>query len=179
MPVGCSGLPDEGDDDIESTFAGVGRVLSQWETIELELSYLYGHLLNQPDDMDIIRQYGDPITFNGRIDGLCRVAKDYFKQNPHQDTEAEFCDLVSRARGFSARRNDVAHSIVRPIQWITPQGIGDAPLQFCAVPPHYIGKKFDAHDMPAFVYTSVELNALNNALFKEIFEPAQKLKWRL
>ena len=39
-------LPNHGDDDMECTFAGVGRVLSQWESVEIELSVLFALFTN-------------------------------------------------------------------------------------------------------------------------------------
>jgi hypothetical protein len=166
-------LPTKGDDDIEFTYAGVGRVLSQWETAELELSRIYGLLLNRPDDIEAIRLYGDPKIFEERAKGLAAAAEQYFRWNPHQDTEAELSELMLLARQFSARRNEVAHSIVRPI------GNDDGPQRFCALPPQYEAKKFDSNDTPAFGYTSVELNALHAALYTELVEPAKRLSFKL
>jgi hypothetical protein len=165
-------FPKKGDHDVNSTFAGVGRVLTQWEIIEVKLSHTYGLLLNRPDDLDAARQYGEPLIFKERVKGLEKAAEAYFRWNPNQETETELCGLLSEARKFSARRNDTAHSIVRPFQWT------DGPQQFGAFPPHYIGKKFDPNDVPAFAYTSVELIALSNDLFY-FAEKIDSLNWKL
>jgi hypothetical protein len=170
-------FPTSGDDDPEYTYAGVGRVLSQWETAELELGAIYGLLLNRPDDVAEIRQYGVPNIFEERAKALWAAAEYYFTQNPHQDTEAELSNVLSIARRFSARRNDVAHSIVKPIQWIRRGGV-EGPLQFGLVPPNYLAKKFDVLDMPTFVYTSVELNRLSVALHYHLVESAQRLRFK-
>ena len=152
-------------------------VLTQWEVIEVELAQIYGWLVMQPDEMEALHEYGGPPIFRERIKGL-RVAADvYFRWNPHQDTEGEFCTLVTKVSKFSARRNDVAHSIVRPLQWIVSPKL-EGPLQFCAVPPHYTGKKFDPQNMPLFIYTSVELAALSKALFY-VAQDAAQFKWKL
>ena len=84
---------------------------------------------------------------------------------------------MTKVSKFSARRNDVAHSIVRPLQWIVSPKL-EGPLQFCAVPPHYTGKKFDPQNMPLFIYTSVELAALSKALFY-VAQDAAQFKWKL
>jgi hypothetical protein len=171
-------FPVRGDDDIEHTYAGVGRVLSQWETLELELGFIYGLLLNQLEDIEAVRRYGEPKIFEERIKGLSAVASEYFKWNPHQETEAELDALLMSARQFAARRNDIAHSIVRPIQWIA-RDMDEGPLQFCAVPPLYLARKFDARNMPSFVYASVELAALTLDLHRSVVEPAQRLRLKL
>ena len=170
-------FPIRGDDDQDTTFAGVGRLLTQWEMIEVELAQIYGWLVNRPDEIEALHQYGVPGTFTERIKGLRMVADVYFQWNPHQDSEAEFCSLTTKVLNFSARRNDVAHSVVRPFQWMVSPNL-EGPLQFCAVPPHYNGKKFDLQNMPSFIYTSVELVALSNALFY-VTEAAATFKLKL
>jgi hypothetical protein len=170
-------FPVQGDDDQDTTFAGVGRLLTQWEMVEVELAQIYGLLVNRPDEIEALHQYGVPQIFRERIKGLRAVADVYFRWNPHQDTEAEFYSLTTKVHNFSERRNDVAHSIVRPFQWIIPPNL-EGPLQFCAVPPQYTGKKFDPQNMPLFIYTSVELVALSNALFY-VAQDAAKFKLKL
>jgi hypothetical protein len=170
-------FPIRGDDVQDTTFAGVGRVLTQWEMIEVELAQVYGWLVKRPDDIEALHQYGMPQIFEKRIKGLSDVADVYFRWNAHQDAEGEFRSLSTKVRNFSARRNDVAHSIVQPFQWIVSPEL-NGPLQFCAVPPHYAGKKFDPQNMPRFIYTSVELTALSNALFY-VAEGAKQFKWKL
>jgi hypothetical protein len=170
-------FPIRGDDEQDTTFAGVGRVLTQWEMLEVKLARIYGWLLKQPDEIEALHQYGSPQIFRERIKGLRLVATAYFQWNPHQDTEADFWNLVTKALNFSARRNDVAHSIVQPFQWISTSK-SDGPLQFCAVPPQYAGKKFDPQKMPSFIYTSVELVALSNALFN-VVQDAHTFLWKL
>jgi hypothetical protein len=157
--------PAKGDDDQDITYASVGRVLSQWEMIEVKLSRIYAWLVHRPEDIEAIHQYAEgKRIFEERIKGLWVVADAYFRWNPHQETEGELCALSKLIRNFAPRRNDVAHSIVQPFQWIVSPGL-DEPLQFCAAPPHYAGKKFDPQNKPEFIYTSVELPALSNALF--------------
>lgn len=177
-PWDIPAFPARGDDDQDATYAGVGRVLSQWEMIEVELSHIYAWLMNRPDDMEAVRRYGEGKgIFEERIKGLWVIADAYFRWNPHQETEGELCALSNTIGKFALRRNDVAHCIVRPFQWVVSPHF-DGPLQFCAVPPHYAGKKFDPQDMPLFVFTSIELIALSNALFG-VTQDAQKFKWRL
>jgi hypothetical protein len=170
-------LPKRGDDDQDTTFAGVGRVLTQWEMIEVRLAEIYSWLDNRPEELEALQDYGKPQIFKERMKALRIVADVYFRGTPHQATEGEFYNLTTKVSNFSARRNDVAHSIVTPFQWIISPKL-EGPLQFCAVPPHYAGKKIDPKNMPSFIYTSVELIALSNALFY-VADDAEKFKWKL
>jgi hypothetical protein len=91
--------PTKGDDDQEITYAGVGRVLSQWEMIEVRLGYIYVWLMKRPDEIETVRAYGEgKRNFEGRISGLRQIAEVYFLWNPHQDTEGELDALISMVR---------------------------------------------------------------------------------
>jgi hypothetical protein len=169
-------LPKRGDEDQVVTHAGVGRVLSQWEMIEVRLGHIYAWLMNRPDEIEAVREYGEgKRIFEERIKGLCQIANVYFRWNPHQDTEGELHALICITRRYSRRRNDIAHCVVRPFEWAaSPNGR----VQFGAFPPLYGGKKFDPQNMPAFIYTSVEMNVLSNALFG-VAQNAGKFQWKL
>jgi hypothetical protein len=70
---------------------------------------------------------------------------------------------------FSKRRNDIAHAIARPFRWTILQSFDHVdpyePMQFCATPPYYTGRKFDPQNTPEYLYTSIELAALATSLF--------------
>lgn len=170
-------FPTRGDDDQDSTFAGIGRVLSQWEMIEVELSHIYAWLMNRPEEIEVLRQYGEKRIFAERIKEFRQIADVYFRGNPHQETEGELSTLTDTICKFAERRNEVAHCIVRPFQWIASPG-DEGLLQFCAVPPHYTARKFDFENIPMFAYTSLELTALSRALF-DVAQEAAKFKWKL
>ena len=140
-------FPMRGDDDQDTTFAGVGRVLTQWEMIEVELAQIYGWLVMRRDQIEISAPIWRAADFWRTDKGPPGGRGCLFSAKPHQEAEGEFCTLIAKVCSFSARRNDVAHSIVRPIQWIIAPKL-EGPLQFCAVPPHYTGKKFDPENMP-------------------------------
>jgi hypothetical protein len=162
-------FPARGDDHEDTTYAGIGRITSRFEEIEVELSYIYSLFVDRPEEMEAIKEYGTENNFHERIGRLVKAGHGYFLRQPNQELEADFDRITDIARKYAARRNDIAHGIVRPFQWITlPSGNAiDASqsLQFCVVPPHYKGKKFDPQDMPIYVYTRRELNALEVAMF--------------
>jgi hypothetical protein len=51
-------IPQHGDLDENSTYAGVGRVLSGWEAMEAELSHLYAAFVGKFHQAEAYREYG-------------------------------------------------------------------------------------------------------------------------
>jgi hypothetical protein len=172
--------PTEGDETEDITYAGVGRVLSHWEMIEVELSHIYSLFLDRFEEIEALREYGVPRIFEERIKGLIAASEHYFRAYPSQDLESEFSGIVTKVRNFLARRNDIAHSIVRPLEWIIWRGNSppSVEMRFCSVPPHYTGKKFTPQDLPIYVYTSVEMRTLSTALFY-VCQEVVEFKWKL
>jgi hypothetical protein len=66
--------PTKGDDEVDATYAGVGRVISQWEMIEVELSQIYAWLVKRPEEIEAVRLYSEgKRIFEERIKGLFLV----------------------------------------------------------------------------------------------------------
>ncbi len=154
--------PTEGDETEDITYAGVGRVLSHWEMIEVELSHIYSLFLDRFEEIEALREYGVPRIFEERIKGLIAASEHYFRAYPSQDLESEFSGIVTKVRNFLARRNDIAHSIVRPLEWIIWPGqfsaeCGDAIL-LSATPLH--GEKIHS---PRSTYLRLHLSRDENA----------------
>lgn len=176
-------LPSRGDDDDDATYAGVGRVMSRWEAVEIELAHLYTVLVGRPHDAGATREYGSGRIFHERLATLCAAAEDYFRIDPNQTREGETRELLRKVRGYSDRRNEIAHGIVRQISWVrglreylSPDAIGH--IQFCLVPPHYTFRKFDQANRPAYAYTSQELLILEQHLF-DLAEEVQAFRLTL
>jgi hypothetical protein len=153
-------------------FESIGRTLNAWEQIESELAHLYSAFLTGDRfDMSANLAYGEPNTIPLRLAKLHRVAKPHWVQHPSQEIEAEFerlSDLVDR---YSARRNDIAHGIARPFQWIvTPNLEGLVMISsrhsaWCVIPPHY-RPKTEPGAYPAYLLTSREINAFGAVFLK-------------
>jgi hypothetical protein len=129
-------FPSKGDDNQDILYAAVGRVISQWENVELGLSHLYAIFIGQPFTVGIYAQYYEPSkTFMTRLAAVERQSERFFQKAPNQAIEGEFSDLVKRVNGFSERRHEVAHGFVRPIQWyhvVLPSlSAPDGPFQYC------------------------------------------------
>lgn len=155
-------LPDHGDDDIDSTFAGVGRVLSQWESVELELCVLYALFSRRVDDPVARQEYGKGRIFAERVKPLEDLAEKWLQ---HQALECEFGNLIIAIRHFADRRNDVAHGIVRPIHWVFPFQQTDYNFQYGLVPPYYDYKRYGLNNLPKYMYIRQMLDDLERKLF--------------
>jgi hypothetical protein len=154
-------LPDHGDDDIERTFAGVGRVLSQWETIEIELSVLYALFTKRPADAEARREYGKGRIFVDRSKIIEDVAPKWLC---NQELEAEFDSLICTIRHYSDRRNEIAHGIVRPIQWVIPFEPRSR-FQYCLSPPYHDYRRYTEKDLPEYIYIYDIMIELERKLF--------------
>jgi hypothetical protein len=145
-------LPHLGDQSDNSTYEAVGRALSAWEAAEVALAQLYGVLLgNGSFEPSGPRQYGGPRIFDQRMDGLEKLAGKYFVFHPDQQKEHEFERIACKFRKFSFRRNDIAHGIVRELQFRGRKG-------YCLLPPLYDGRRFSGGNFPDFIYVADEIN---------------------
>jgi hypothetical protein len=164
-------FPTRGDDADDTTYAAVGRFISAWEEAEVALSLVHAALVKRPFDAEAIWGYGDERIFRDRLKALNNVAAGFFCGRPDQALEGDFKALSDKACGFAARRNEVAHGIVRPIQWYDhafgPDRIRqtDSPDNYCLVPAHYTHRKFEREPYrPKYAYTSVELLSLEKGI---------------
>jgi hypothetical protein len=159
-----------GDLDANETFAGVGRVLHEWGRIEVGLSSLYAIFQGCPRENAAIREYGARAVFFQRADAIERVAHTYFVANPEQAMEAHFDSLIRRARLFAARRNEVAHGVLRT-RFAHIGGATTPPkaIYYCLFPAYYDYRRFGADGDPEYRYTSENLSKLasNLAVFED------------
>ena len=166
-------LARQGNRSDRALFESIGRTLNAWEQIESELAHLYSAFLTG-DRFDPAANlaYGIPNTIPLRLANIQKAAKPYSVQHPSQAVEAEFDRLAEMIEQYSARRNDIAHGIVRPFQWIiTPKLEGlvmfpTAESSWCLIPPHYRPKRTRRDDYPAYLLTSREINALGSVFLK-------------
>ena len=158
-------LPERGDHSEDTTYAGVGRVLSEWEACEAELSHIYAMFVCKFFQPEAYREYGAGRIFIDRLRIIRSAAEAYFVRHPNQEREGKFDQLAQLAEMCSARRNEVAHSIVREMGFVRSRRFGDPfGQQFCLVPSHYNYKRFGPDNMPTYAYTSAELAYLKGGL---------------
>jgi hypothetical protein len=136
-------LVREGDSNPDILYAAVGRLLSQWEGVEIQLGYIYAAAAEQHGDWHALHDY------------------------PDQAAEGTTKAVVDSATLFAARRHDVAHGIVRDrswARWRIPPDPRDT-TGFFLLPSHYRGKSYDHETaFPTYAYTAGSLEKLRNQL---------------
>ena len=163
-------IPTKGDENNDSTYSAVGRVLTQWERVEVELAHLYACFKGQPtNSLNQIREYGSGTIFRERAQKLADAAHSYFRANCCQHHEGDFDALMRRCLGFSARRNDVAHGVVDflNLHWELDAGgehMNAYAIDWALFPPHYDPKRHTPSNDPEYAYSSSEMNPITEEL---------------
>jgi hypothetical protein len=166
-------LPARGDLNPNETYAGVGRVLSQWEAVEIQLGYLYTIAAGKPGEWETLLEYGRGSAFVGRFRILEDKVAELFRKRPDQDVEAQFGAFRDEAKGWASRRHDVAHGIVRSHEWAHWWLLGEpAPPSegFFLLPSHYKGSAYGPTALPFYTYTSASMHVLESALYVFVME---------
>lgn len=154
-------LMSEGDADYNDTLRGIGLVLHEWTLVEIALSHLQAILGGSPRDGAAIQAYGMGRVFSSRLEGFKQVARTYFVRNCDQHREAELDDLVLQASGFSTRRNEVAHGVLRDFHLLDfKTGNRTRKLSYFLVCPYYDQRGKSLVDFPFYMYNSATLNSL-------------------
>jgi len=106
--------PTKGDEKQETTFVAVGRALTAWEEFESAFAHLFSEVIGvSGDNLPAIRAYGAVLTFRGRAEMMEAAAEAYFFEHPQEKLQRDMKNLLTAAKGFAARRNEIAHGIVR------------------------------------------------------------------
>jgi hypothetical protein len=158
-------LPRNGDAIPDKTFAYVGFFMSRWESLEFELSRLHSHFLGALDETEAMRAYGSGRIFPDRIAILKRAADAHFRTSPNQKREGQFDGLLTEARGYADRRNEIAHGIVFRISEITffrerlkPQLLHRE--HWALIPPLYASKAHRHSGIPGYGYAATAMDRL-------------------
>lgn len=164
-------LPKRGDENEDVTFSHVGRITTRWEAVEFELSRLYTWFGGALDDANLMEEYGSGRIFRDRAEILERKATEYFIRTPSQFRESRFQLLLTEAKGYANRRNDIAHGMVFQIDQLTffRERLKPKLLKrnhFALIPPLYAIRFHEQTGFPSFAYTSVEMNRLAARLVK-------------
>ncbi|NBR59873.1 MAG: hypothetical protein EBT89_12050 [Opitutaceae bacterium] len=165
-PWDIPAAPATGDADASITYAAVGRALSAWERLELDLIMLYAGLLKQrPLDARRNPKYLEANVFRTRMAEVERAARCYFILHPDQALEGDFRTASNLVTNLSSRRHEIAHGIVTPLhRWEgTSEGLDQAlrKMMYLLGPPTYRQKWFDEDGLtPEFLYSSVEIDQI-------------------
>ena len=154
-----------GDQDDEKTYAGVGRIITEWEDVEGALSHLCSLFVGEYLQIDAIRRYGNGGVSSVRITKLADVARIYFQKRANQNIEADFEELIERLLKYSQRRHDVAHGVVRALY-----DANDNFLYYGVVPAYYNAKHFGQDNIPTYLYARKEMDQIRMAMNRAYFE---------
>lgn len=158
-------IPKRGDESEDITFAAVGRIMTAWEAVEFELSRLYTWYGGSLDSQALMAEYGKGSIFRERVAILERKAAAYFTAHPNQAREGQFSSLLEQAKGYSHRRNDIAHSMLFQIDQLTffrnkiKTNLLHRP-HYAIIPPLYAVRYATALGLPEFAYTSREMTRI-------------------
>lgn len=173
-------IPEHGDENADDTYKMVGRSLSEWEYLEYQLSHVYAQVVGKATSIAAMREYGAGNIFALRLRGLETAVEGFFIKTPHQEAEAGFRRITYSAARLADRRNEIAHGIVRPLQWIQQmlpeyEQLRGEKLEYALVPPLYTRKKLDERHRPKYIYTANELMQFALA-FSDLSKEALDLK---
>jgi hypothetical protein len=169
-------IPPRGDYSEDITYRSVGRFISSWESIEVELSHWYAIFVGKYFKPEAYDEYHDQSkTLKQRLRTLEEAARLYFVKCPNQINERDFEVLIEKVRGFSERRHEIAHGIVRPYHFFAPLTEWSDPYdkdttRTCLVPPHYQRDWFNDLQIPLYVYTSRQIDSLSDKLIELLKE---------
>src|SRR5262245_4088818 len=158
-------FPNKADTDDAVIFAGVGRVLTEWELVEFVLGTIYS-IFRGDQSLKLVLEYGVlGEVFSRRYPRLKIEADSYFARYSNPSIHQQFHKLSERTIGYSGRRNEVAHGFVFAVQQTSyfKVRLGKVPTHtnlWLLVPPAYALKKHIGTDQPPYAYSSTELNAL-------------------
>jgi hypothetical protein len=154
-----------GDKDPNLTFQYVGRVLSQWEGVEIQLGYIYTAVVGKHGDWWALQDYGAQSGFKRRFSTLEKALDSYFIKHPSQEVEGKLKSFLEKVDKFAARRHDVAHAIVRDRSWAPWRVEGADTTGYFLLPAHY--KRYDADTfLPLYAYTAQSMEDLRHQLIQ-------------
>ncbi|HUZ34351.1 MAG TPA: hypothetical protein VMV19_19955 [Xanthobacteraceae bacterium] len=145
--------------------AAVGSALSAWQFTEDAVSHIFESLITDCGPKGAYvnsmspaeRAYGSIVSFDGRTGMVQAAAEAFFEVHKNSALYARLRTLLKTCRGWSARRNEVAHG-----------QIGGSPidLNLCALWPWELSAKKRATDYRAsFVYNSAQIKEFERQFF--------------
>lgn len=173
---------DTGDPIPDPIYTSVGKALSAWEELEVEISCLFAVLIGlRRRSPEAYAAYAAGVGFSGRSTIVEKASEPFFIKHPNQTDEGDFTSMLIRLRGYSLRRNDIAHGVVRLLSRISiALGTGGTRItsSYFLVPANYMRKRFLASETPRYHYSSNMIDSFQ-ATFKNLNESVAKLIDRL
>jgi hypothetical protein len=169
-------VPGAEDPTPDPVYLAVGKALSAWEELEVEVAGLFAIFIGAPrTSLEAYAAYASALGFSGRS-GLVEKASDqFFVRRPAQDHEATLDNLLCHLRGWSLRRNDIAHGVVREHYRIRTGHSASSRTVYYLVPANYMRKRFRSdYDAPRYMYSSENIEEFRRA-FRSLVQPVSDL----
>jgi len=150
-----------GDPDERALFDAVGRALTAWETVEIECAKLFAVFVATRRKYTYhdaaVRAYGAIIGTVNRRNMLEFAAESFFsgRQIKRASFQKRSTDLINEYKDFSARRNEIAHGLVRRI-FIKRKDGSPRLVGMYLIPSFYNPKKFKKGEL-TYAYVSGDL----------------------
>lgn len=185
LPWERPSLPTVADRDETVVYAGVGHVMSKWESIEIQLYRIFSFFCLKPDDRKTMERYGEERIFVNRFAQLKAEAHKLFCVRHHQEIEGQFDRLAVAVEGYSGRRNDVAHGIVQMVQYFeffrsSAESLAPRTRYWMLLPAYYKWPDHSLEAFPSYAYNSIMLNDLAarlGVLYSELAEFRERVRW--
>lgn len=175
--------PETADGNQNQTYYGVGLIMTMWESIEFEFARLYSILVGDEPDGVLMREYGQPRIFRERLKNLNDKAEIFFVTRCDQILEGDYWRIATAAKGFSSRRNEIAHGIVMNVSGIgyfqqRMPHLRKGEIQTIVVPPFQTLRFHDDVGMPLYAYNSEQMEWLAAQMF-EVVNSTRNIRKRL
>jgi len=158
-----------GDADNNTTYAAVGRALSNWERLEGYLSLIFSAMVGPGEEpLAASRAYGSVASFIGRNEMLWAAAEAYLSLHPDALLQASLETILKEAKKASPRRNEIAHGIVQPLMAM------DRSITWALVPAYYATNKRNLDRSPKYAFSSIEIMGFGHK-FNELADPTEQL----
>jgi hypothetical protein len=173
-----SKIPTDYDVKPEALYEAVGSALSSWQYVEDTVALIFKALVSdgipnntyEPSKSPAERAYGSVISFEARATMVAVAAEAFFYKNPHTDYEKQLRELLKACRGWSARRNDIAHGKIAgsPLNYY----VGDpSDWNRCALwPSNSNTRKLTLDNLNSFIYNSKIIHGFGSKFMDLTFQ---------
>lgn len=95
-------------------YSAVGVALTEWERFEAQAGNLFLEITRPIERVALLRAYGSIVTFSGRLEMIDAAMEAHLNMRPDDILAAAYRQFWDEAKGFSPRRNEIAHGVCFP-----------------------------------------------------------------
>jgi hypothetical protein len=180
-------FPEKGDEIEDHTFAAVGRAMSDWTMVEIELTRLFVTLVQGKGAYISVtaRAFGAVKTVEGRLDMLRAAAEPFFLieidkcrmiksslDRFFENQQIRFEEICKSVKDCASIRNKIGHGVVGQLYQKPRREIG------YALQPAPMDSKSTVFQTPTYAFTSEKLNEYSKS-FRELRLAASTLNVKI